>query len=67
MEIINLTLSQDRMRALASVNLETADAVAKYLLVLQKRLGDWAVASVWLGEEVEKPGVVPPAKPAGKK
>jgi hypothetical protein len=66
-EIQNLTFSEDRMRALASVSLENPAAVAKYVLVLQKRLGDWTVASAWLGGEVEKPGVVPQSAPADKK
>jgi hypothetical protein len=60
-EIQNLTFSPDRQRALAAVTLEDPSAVARYDLVLQKRLGNWAVVSVWLGAETEKPAVTPPS------
>lgn len=62
-EVQNLTFSPDRQRALAGVTLEDPSAVAKYDLVLQKRLGSWEVVSVWLGSESEKPA---PAAPAAK-
>jgi hypothetical protein len=60
-EIQNLTFSPDRQRALAAVTLEDPSAVAKYDLVLQKRLGNWEVASVWMGAETEK---LPPPQPS---
>jgi hypothetical protein len=47
--------------------LEDPSAVAKYDLVLQKRLGNWGVVSVWLGSETEKPGAPPPSKPSPEK
>jgi HEAT repeat protein len=63
-QIQQLTLSPDKTRALARVIFEDPTATAYYDIVLQKRYGDWAVASVWLGPEVEKPPVVPPAAQA---
>jgi hypothetical protein len=66
-EIQNLTFSPDRQRALAAVTFEDPSAVAKYDLVLQKRLGNWGVASVWLGGETEKPAATPPSKPSTEK
>jgi hypothetical protein len=52
--ILNVTLSPDQTRALARVSFEDPSATAYYDIVLQKRYGDWHVASVWLGSEVEK-------------
>jgi hypothetical protein len=66
-EIQNLTFAPDRQRALAAVTLEDPSAVAKYDLVLQKRLGNWEVVSVWLGSETEKPTPAPPSKPPAEK
>jgi hypothetical protein len=66
-EIQNLTFSPDRLRALAAVTLEDPSAVAKYDLVLEKRLGNWGVVSVWLGSEIEKPGAPPASKPSAEK
>jgi len=63
LEIQNLTFSPDGQRALAAVTLEDPSAVANYDLVLQKRLGNWGVVSVWLGAEAEKPAATPPSKP----
>jgi len=65
-DIQNLTLSPDRQRALVAVTFEDPSAVAKYDLVLQKRLGNWGVVSVWLGAETEKPGLTPTSKPAAE-
>jgi hypothetical protein len=62
-EVRSVTLSPDKNRALARVLFEDADAVAFYDFVLQKRLGNWTLASVWLGPEIEKPGA--PTKDAG--
>lgn len=63
-QIQQLTLSPDKTRALARVVFEDPTAMAYYDIVLQKRYGDWAVASVWLGPEVEKPSAMPPAAQA---
>lgn len=52
----NITLSPDGNRALARVVFEDADSMAYYDFVLQKRFGNWTLASVWLGPEIEKPG-----------
>jgi len=52
--IQNLVLSPDENRALARVVFEDPSAAANYDIVLQKRFGDWVVASVWLGAETEK-------------
>ena len=62
-EIQNLAFAPDQQRVLAGVTLEDPSAVAKYDLVLQKRLGNWEVVSVWLGSEIEKPVSVPSSKP----
>jgi HEAT repeat protein len=59
--IQNLTWSPDKMRALARVVFEDPSAVANYDMVLQKQYGNWSVASVWLGSEVEK--TPPPLEP----
>lgn len=59
--IQNLTWSPDKMRALARVVFEDPSAVANYDMVLQKQYGNWSVASVWLGSEVEK--TPPPPEP----
>ncbi len=50
----NVTFSPDKNRALARVVFEDPTAIAYYDFVLQKRMGNWALASVWLGPEVEK-------------
>jgi len=58
----HLTLSPDQNRALARVIFEDPSAEAHYDLVLQKRYGNWTLASVWLGPEIEKPApLAPPA------
>jgi hypothetical protein len=57
--ILNVTLSPDQARALARVAFEDPSATAYYDIVLQKRYGDWFVASVWLGSEVEKQPALP--------
>lgn len=62
-EIQNLTFSPDKARALTRVTFEDAYAVATYDLVVQKRLGDWTVVSVWLGSETEKTPPKPAAQP----
>ncbi len=53
-EVKNLIFSPDKTRALARVTFEDPSALANYDMVLQKQYGDWAMASVWLGSEVEK-------------
>lgn len=57
--IRNLTYSPDRLRVLADVDFENPQAVASYKLVLQKGQAGWKIASVWLGEEREKPQPAP--------
>ena len=49
-----MTFSPEKTRALVRVEFEDSSAVAYYDMVLQKRSGNWALASVWLGSEVEK-------------
>jgi hypothetical protein len=63
----HLTLSPDQNRALARVIFEDPSAEAHYDMVLQKRYGNWTLASVWLGAEVEKPGPLEPPAPAPAK
>ena len=53
----SITLSPDKDRALARVVFEDPSAMAYYDFVLQKRFGNWTLASVWLGPEVEKTAV----------
>jgi hypothetical protein len=53
-QIENITLSPDKTRALVRAVFEDPSASANYDIVLQKHLGDWMVASVWLGSEIEK-------------
>ena len=59
-EVLNVAFSPDKKRALARVVFEDPTAMAFYDIVLQKRYGDWTLASVWLGPEAEKPGPAPP-------
>jgi hypothetical protein len=47
---------------LAAVDFENPEAVASYHMVLQKDQSGWKVASVWLGEEREKPQTPDPQK-----
>jgi len=56
-EVRSVTLSPDKNRALARVVFEDPTAMAYYDFVLQKRFGNWTLASVWLGPEVEKKAV----------
>lgn len=69
--IQRLVFSPDKTRALAHVTFKEQTAAADYQIVLQKRYGDWVVASVWLGNEEEAPAPRPaarrPAHPAPKK
>jgi len=62
-KVERLTLSPDKTRALARVIFEDPSATAHYDIVLQKRYGNWTIASVWLGAEIEKPSPLPPAAP----
>ncbi len=59
--IQNITLSPGGTRALARVVFEDPTASATYDFVLQKQFGDWNVASVWTGTQVEK--ALPSAEP----
>lgn len=61
--IKNLAYSQDKSRVLADVDFENPQAVASYRMVLQKEQAGWKIASVWLGEEREKPQAAPQANP----
>jgi hypothetical protein len=56
------TSSPDKTRVLAAVDFENPEAVASYHMVLQKDQSGWKVASVWLGEEREKPQTPDPQK-----
>src|SRR5579883_147363 len=56
-EIERLVFSPDKNRALAHVVFKEPGAIAHYKIVLQKRYGDWTLASVWLGREEERPGL----------
>lgn len=62
-EAQQVTLSPSKDRAYAQVTFEDPSATAYYDIVLQKELGNWRVASVWLGPEVERN---PPPKPPAK-
>ena len=65
-EIRSLTFSPDKNRALARVSFEDSSAVAYYDMVLQRRAGNWELASVWLGPEVEKPSAITSSRRAPK-
>ena len=54
-EVRDVTLSPDKSRALTRVVFEDPTAMAFYDIVLQKHNGNWTIASVWLGPEVERP------------
>jgi hypothetical protein len=56
-EIELLVFSPDKNRALAHVVFKEPGAIAHYKIVLQKRYGDWTLASVWLGREEERMGL----------
>ena len=58
-EVRSVTFSPDKNRALARVIFQDPTAMAFYDFVLEKRMGNWALASVWLGPEVDK---TPPEK-----
>lgn len=70
-DIQRLVFIPDKTRALAHVTFKEQTASADYKIVLQKRYGDWVVASVWLGNEEEAPAPRPatrrPAPPTSKK
>jgi hypothetical protein len=61
-EIQNLTFSPDKSRALAHVLFQDPMASANYDMVLKKEFGDWVIASVWLGNEVERTPPTPAPK-----
>ena len=56
-DVRSITLSPDKNRALARVLFQDPTAMAFYDFVLEKRSGNWALASVWLGPEMEKTGL----------
>jgi hypothetical protein len=66
-EVRNVTLSPDKSRALTRVVFEDPTATAFYDIVLQKRNGDWTIASVWLGPEAEKPQPAAPRRASESK
>ena len=55
-DVRNVTFSPDKSRALARVVFEDPTAMAFYDFILEKSYGEWTLASVWLGDEAEKPG-----------
>jgi hypothetical protein len=55
-DVRSVTLAPDKNRALARVLFQDPTAMAYYDFVLEKRDGNWRLASVWLGPEMEKPG-----------
>jgi hypothetical protein len=59
-DVAGIAYSPDRTRALAHVIYDNPLGTAYYDLVLQKQYGNWTLASVWLGSEVEKPMPEPP-------
>ena len=63
--IENIALSPNQSRALARVIFEDPTASATYDIVLQKQFGEWTVASVWTGAQVEK--TLPEPKPVKPK
>ncbi|MGH9435085.1 MAG: hypothetical protein ACRD06_03695 [Terriglobia bacterium] len=66
-EIQHVVFSSDRNRALARVLFDDHGVMAHYHVVLQKRYGDWTVASVWLnlGNQEASPETNP-APPHGQ-
>lgn len=58
-QIENITVTPANDRALARVIFQDPTAKATFDMVLQKRYGDWQVASVWLESEAEKSPSVP--------
>lgn len=66
-DIQKLTFSPDKTRALAHVVFQDPMAMAQYDMVLKKEFGDWVIASVWLGNEVEKAPPTPEPKSAPEK
>jgi hypothetical protein len=46
---------------------EDPTALANYDIVLQKQLGNWTIASVWLGSETEKKPPVAEKHPSQQK
>ena len=61
-DVDSITYSPDRTRALAHVIFDNPSGTAYYDMVLQKQYGNWTLASVWLGSEVEKPMPEPPER-----
>jgi hypothetical protein len=55
-DVRSVTLSPNKNRALARVVFEDPTATAYYDFVLEKHSGNWGLASVWLGPEMEKSG-----------
>jgi len=66
-EIQRQVLSPDKTRALAHVVFQDPMAMAYYDMVLKKQFGEWVIASVWLGNEVDKTPPAPSPAPPPKK
>lgn len=60
-DVAGIAYSPDRTRALAHVVFDNPLGTAYYDMVLQRQYGNWTLASVWLGSEVEKPMPEPAA------
>ncbi|MGH9402554.1 MAG: HEAT repeat domain-containing protein [Terriglobia bacterium] len=65
-QIQHIEFSSDQTRALARVSFEDEGVREDYRIVLQKRYGDWTVASVWLSMQEEGAVAQPPKAPARK-
>ncbi|HEV2498258.1 MAG TPA: hypothetical protein VGY31_01600, partial [Terriglobia bacterium] len=66
--IQHVEFSPGQARALARVSFEDEGVSENYRIVLQKKYGDWTVASVWLtmqDEGAAEPQESPASKPAG--
>lgn len=66
-EIQHVEFSSSQTRALARVSFEDEGVSENYRIVLQKKYGDWTVASVWLtmqGEGEAQPQELPARKPS---
>jgi hypothetical protein len=66
-DVRSVTLSPDKNRALARVLFQDPTAMAYYDFVLEKRYGNWELASVWLGPEMEKSDSTIKSKDTGSK
>jgi hypothetical protein len=58
-QIRHIEYSPDKVRALARVTFEDAEAIAHYSIVLQKTGSRWAADTAWLGAEQERSSAAP--------